>query len=51
MKFTEHEIREMEKRIGHRIPRPSSQVEIEDLTVMPESAKLAEYVHEEDKTK
>jgi hypothetical protein len=53
--FTTNEIKEMEQRIGHTIPRPSSQTLAEDLEIMPTAAKdrgeadrlvrMAEQVH------
>ena len=37
--FTREEIRAMERRIGHSIPRPCSQIMAEDFRVMSDEAK------------
>lgn len=40
MKFDHEDISEMEREIGHKIPRPYSQTLLEDLEAMPESEKV-----------
>ena len=39
MRYSDTEIRDEERRIGHLIPRPCSQTLLEDLEVMSESRK------------